>query len=47
VDWTKIWWVAAGGLNLGFPRKKIGKNHFENLIFLFIFVKAKKKQKKH
>jgi hypothetical protein len=39
-DWAEILHVDAGELNLGFPRKKIGKNHFGN--FFFFFSKGKK-----
>jgi hypothetical protein len=38
-DWSEISWVAAGGLNLGFPGKKS-----EKIIFYFYFFCLKKKK---
>jgi hypothetical protein len=37
VDWAEILHVDAGGLNLGFPRKKIQKKPFLKFAFFFFF----------
>jgi hypothetical protein len=44
-DWSEISWVAAGGLNLGFPQKKIGKKSFYYYFFFFWSQKKTKKKR--